>query len=166
MQMGAHRTEKAPKPADIALGQVANCDDAVLMHPLERDAPHAPEPLDWQWPEKFRQMLRAQQQQAVRLRHVAQDFRRHLGRRDPHRNDEAGFIADAPAKRDRDLMRRAEQSVSAGQIDKRLIKRERFNDRAETLEDAANLARDFEITAHAAGNENSVRTKLARLRPR
>src|SRR6266851_6776584 len=112
------------------------------------------------------QVLRPDTQQTVGLRHVAQDFRRHLDRRDADRHHQAGLLEHRAPERSRHFERRAEQASGPGQIEKSLVQRERFHDRAKALEHFAYRPRDFAITRHPAVHEDGLGTELMRLRRR
>ena len=166
MQMRSRRAQARGERTRVRARQLPDRPDTGGVHPLERHPSHAPEPLDRQRIEKIAEMLRAEAQQAVRFRQVAQDLRDHLGRREADRHDQAGLIEHPAPERARHVNRRAEQLLCAGQIDKGFVERQRLDDRTETFENLADFARDLDIAAHPAADKDSIGTELAGLRSR
>ena len=110
------------------------------------------------------QDFRRQREQSVGLRHVAQNLRRHLGRRDADRCDQAGLFEHAVLEIARGVDWRTEQTLGAGQIDKCFVERERLDHRTEALEHAPHDARYFDVAIHATRHKDRMRAEFARLR--
>jgi len=82
MQMRPEGAEARPQITRVATREIANRANFELMHTRERHTADAPQAFDGEWFKKSAQVIRTNQQEAVGLRQVAQDFRCHFGRRD------------------------------------------------------------------------------------
>ncbi len=104
---------------------------------------------DGQWVETPFVVARIDDRQAIGFVEVRSDLRDELVLRDADRSGERGFLKDASLDVRSDLSGRSKQGHARGDIEKRLVQRQAFNERRVAAEDLEDLFRHGLVVRHA-----------------
>ena len=139
-------------------GELPHRRDAEPGEPLARRGPDAPEPLDRERMEKLELGPGCDDEQAVGLGEIARELREQLGDRDADRRGEPRLVAHAAADRHRALVAAAVDARDAGNVEERLVGRDRLDERGERPEDAHDLAALLAVEVETGREEHAVGT--------
>ena len=147
--------------------QFADHAEAETSQALPRDLADAPEPVDAQRRQPGARLLAPDRREAARL----VDFGGELGEKftiaEADRDGHADLDLDAAREPGEGRGRpRPVNALAAGQVEKRLVDRDRFDERRQFEHQGANFAGDARIFGHVGGKNDGVRTELQRPRHR
>jgi tetratricopeptide (TPR) repeat protein len=130
---------------------------------LRSDAPHA---LDWQWIEKRGDVFGGNDHEPVRLLQIARDLGEELVGSDAGRGGQSRLLADRRADALGDRAAVAEEAAARGDVEKRFVDREPFDERREAAEDREDLFADLFVAPSVRRDDDRVRHQAQRLRHR
>jgi len=148
--------EAARKQLERQPAEIGNRANTELLHDLATLPTDAPNLRDRQGVQKPLNVFGLDHDEAVRLLQVAGYLGQELVWRHTRGRDQPHFLADCLAGLSGDVDGRAEQPAAAGDIQERLIQRERFDQRRVAGKNLADLPRDFSVVIQPDRQENCL----------
>ncbi len=149
---------------ESALGQerqAADGGDPPASQLGRRDGADTPEALDLERVEELELAVGRNDEEPVGLADAARDLGEELRPRDPDRDRQSDILANRPAQASRDLGRRADASLHAVDVEKRLVDRESLHHRSGVLEEPEHRPARVCVRLHPWRHDGRVRAEAA-----
>src|SRR5438477_342195 len=159
---GGVAPEERPQERIGRAAELAERLDAGRLDPRAGLAPEAREAPHREGIQHLAHALGGDMGEPVGLHEVGGDLGHELIRGDPHRGGEPGELADAPLDEPRDVDGAAEQLLTRGDIEKRLIERQPLDEGRHLAEHAEDDPRDLLVALHARPHADRLRAEPQR----